>query len=74
MRRFLAAIAVSLTLAACQVPEPELAVDRDTLTRRQKDSITATLPIPGASGVGRALRAADAAKARADQHDALGAN
>ena len=65
------ALAILLcALAACDVPEPQLAVDRDTLTRRQKDSITATLPLPGARGVGRALQAADAAKARADRHNA----
>jgi hypothetical protein len=45
------------------------AVDRDTLTRRQRDSISATLPIPGAQGIGRALSASDAARARAAQHD-----
>lgn len=74
MRKWLALLALLLPLGACSIPEPELAVDRDTLTRRQKDSITATLPIPGAGGVGRALRAADAAQARADRHDELGAN
>jgi hypothetical protein len=45
-------------------------VDRDTLTRRQRDSITATLPVPGARAVGRALEAADAAAARAAETDA----
>jgi hypothetical protein len=45
------------------------AVDRDTLTRRQRDSISATLPIPGARGIGGALSASDAARARAAQHD-----
>jgi len=43
----------------------------DTLTRRQKDSIISTMPIPGAGAVGRALRAADSAQARADRHDSL---
>jgi hypothetical protein len=71
MYRALAAAALLLVLSACEIPEPQLAVDRDTLTQRQKDSITATLPLPGAAGVGRALRAADAAQARADRHDAL---
>ena len=37
----------------------------DTLTRRQKNEIISTLPIPGASGVGRALRATDLAAERA---------
>ena len=37
----------------------------DSLTRRQKNEIISTLPIPGASGVGRALRATDLAAERA---------
>ena len=46
--------------------------DQDTLTRRQKDSIISTLPVPGAGAVGKALEAADAAKARAERHDTIG--
>ena len=45
---------------------------QDTLTRRQKDSIISTLPVPGAGAVGKALDAADAARARAEQHDTIG--
>ncbi|MFH1765945.1 MAG: hypothetical protein ABIF09_17295 [Gemmatimonadota bacterium] len=45
---------------------------QDTLTRRQKDSIIATLPVPGAGAVGKALDAADAARARAEAHDTIG--
>lgn len=37
---------------------------RDTLTQRQRDSILAQSKIPGASGVGRAMTAADSASAR----------
>ena len=46
-------------------------LDPDTLTRRQKDSILSTLPVPGAGAVGKALEAADAARARAEQHDTI---
>jgi hypothetical protein len=45
---------------------------QDTLTRRQKDSIISTLPVPGAGAVGKALEASDAAKARAELHDTIG--
>jgi hypothetical protein len=45
---------------------------QDTLTRREKDSIISTLPVPGAGAVGRALEASDAARARAEQHDTIG--
>ena len=37
---------------------------RDTLTRRQQDSITAQSELPGARGVGKALEAQDTAAAR----------
>lgn len=43
----------------------------DTLSRRQKDSIIATLPIPGARGVGKALDALEKSNARAAQHDSI---
>ena len=43
----------------------------DTLTRRQKDEIISTLPIPGARGVGRALDASDLLADRAQRHDSL---
>jgi hypothetical protein len=43
----------------------------DTLTRRQKDSIVSTLPLPGASAVGKALRASDLARDRALAHDTI---
>ena len=71
-RRLLVAMVV-LGVAACgQGAQPEAAtVDRDTLTRRQKDSIISTLPIPGAAKVGDAMRAVDRANARTRQHDTI---
>ena len=44
----------------------------DTLTRRQKDSLISTMPLPGASGIGRAQEAADRARERAEAHDSIG--
>jgi hypothetical protein len=44
---------------------------RDTLTRRQKDSITAQSEIPGARGVGQALEAQDTAAARQKTIDSI---
>jgi hypothetical protein len=52
--------------------ESSQASDPDTLTRRQKDSILSTLPIPGAGAVGEALDAADKAAERARQLDTAG--
>lgn len=43
----------------------------DTLTRREKDSLIATMPIPGARGVGRALDAQDASRERAGALDSI---
>ena len=43
----------------------------DTLTRAQKDSLIAEMPIPGAGAVGRALEAAERARERAEAHGPL---
>ena len=74
MHRRARAIALCFCLAACSAQsegDPETAtVDRDTLTRRQRDSIVADMPIPQARAVGNALGASDAAAERARQLDA----
>ena len=72
MRRRLIVAAAVLGVWACgQSAETSGAAAADTLTRRQKDSIVSTLPIPGASGVGRAQSAVDKANARVQQHDTM---
>lgn len=50
----------------------EVGAAPDTLTRRQKDSLVGTLPVPGAGAVQGALEASDAARARAEAHDTIG--
>lgn len=69
-----AAIAlVALMLQGCGASDGDASANAaDTLTRAQRDSITATLPIPGARGVGAALQARDRANARTQVHDSLG--
>lgn len=63
---------LTLGLQACGGQDPDGTTSAtDTLTRAQKDSIAAELPVPGASGVGAALRARDAANARTQAHDTL---
>ena len=64
--------ALAVSLQACGSSEADRSVAVDTLSRAQKDSIAASLPVPGASGVGRALQARDAAAARAAAHDSAG--
>jgi ABC-type glycerol-3-phosphate transport system substrate-binding protein len=69
---FLAALAVLLVSTACSGSgSGEATSAADTLTRRQKDSLVSTMPIPGAGAVGRAMEARDAANARADAHDSI---
>jgi hypothetical protein len=61
-----------LSLAACGGDSKDKqAVNRDTLTERQKDSILAKSRIPGASGVGRAMTAADSTSAGARRADSV---
>ena len=50
---------------------PKSTVNRDTLTQRQRDSILAQSRIPGASGVGKAMRVADSTSARVQVSDTI---
>ena len=61
-RATLQVLPLLLTLAAtaCGGSQSKTAESPDTLTRRQRDSIIANSRIPGAKGVGAAMRAADA--------------
>ncbi len=64
--------ALTVLIIGCEgLGESSASNAADTLTRRQKNEIISTLPVPGASGVGRALRATDLAAARALAHDTL---
>jgi hypothetical protein len=70
MRRWILTTAV-LGVWACSQSAGDAASRADTLTRRQKDSLISTMPIPGAGGVGRALAAQDASRARAAALDSI---
>lgn len=74
MKRCLIVLAVALSVWACgQGTEgSESATSAtDTLTRRQKDSLISTMPVPGAGAVGKALDAQDASRARAAALDSI---
>jgi hypothetical protein len=71
MNRFLWILAAAALLGACGGADGDAQSAADTLTRAQKDSIVAELPIPGASGVGAALQARDRANARTAGHDTI---
>ena len=64
MRRALLAIAAAAVVVSCSKPKETTANDRDTMTRRQKDSVIAQSSLPGAKGVGMALKTSDSLKAR----------
>jgi len=64
-----------LLLAACGGDSADQkAMNRDTLTQRQKDSILANSRIPGASGVKRAMTAADSTSAGIQRANAAAAD
>ena len=64
-------ITTLLLVSACGRGSGGGAASRDTLTERQRDSILAKSQIPGASGVGSAMRAADSASARIRATDSV---
>jgi hypothetical protein len=68
--RLTLALAVAL-VAACSGGKPAKSAAGDSLTERQRDSILARSRIPGASGVGAALRAADSTSARVRAADSV---
>lgn len=71
MKRALIVALAVLGSAACAEREAEYQTAVDTLTRRQKDSLIATMPIAGSGVVGAALNAADLANARTEAHDTI---
>ena len=71
MKRGWIVAAAMLGVWACGQGAGDTANSADTLTRRQKDSLIATMPIPGARGVGRALDAQDRSRERAADLDSI---
>ena len=72
MKKVIVMLVGALGAAACGSGSGDAQSAADTLTRAQKDSIVAELPIPGASGVAGALQARDRANARTAAHDSIG--
>ena len=66
-------VAGLVVLAACGSGGQSNAnkVNRDTLTERQSDSILAKSSIPGASAVGKAMKAADTTSSRVRGSDSV---
>jgi len=73
MKKRLMVMLLATAVAACGGDSDDDAqTAADTLTRAQKDSIVADLPVPGAGAVGAAMRARDQANERTDTHDSIG--
>jgi hypothetical protein len=70
MKSILVALTAAVVLG-CGSDSARRTVDRDTLTQRQRDSILANSKIPGARGVGSAMRASDSISARVQRSDSL---
>ena len=68
MKRTTVALRSLVAIAGC-TKAPDTANNRDTMTRRQKDSVLAQSSLPGAAGVGMALKTADSLKARQAAQD-----
>lgn len=71
MKRGWVVVCAVLGTWACGQGAESGASAADTLSRRQKDSIISTMPIPGSRGVGRALDAQDASRERAAALDSI---
>ena len=71
MRARVLTIVLALLAACSRGKTAKSAASGDSLTERQRDSILAQSRIPGASGVGRAMRAADSASARVRATDSV---
>ena len=71
MTRPIAVAAALALLAGCSNKPQQAANNRDTMTQRQKDSVLAQSGIPGAAGVGMALKTADSLKAKQAALDSI---
>ena len=71
MRARVLTIVLALLAACSGGKTAKSAAETDSLTERQRDSILAQSRIPGASGVGSAMRAADSASARVRTTDSV---
>ena len=64
-------VCAALAIVACGTKQDTAANNRDTMTRRQKDSVLAQSGLPGAKGVGMALKVADSLKAKQARLDTI---
>lgn len=71
MRTPRSVVLLALVIAGCSTEPKKTAINRDTMTQRQKDSVLGATRIPGASNISRAQRAADSLSAQARALDTI---
>lgn len=71
LRASILAALLLLPVAACSSGGGDAETATDTLTRRQKDSLISTMPVPGSGAVGKALEVSDSLRSRAERHDTM---
>jgi hypothetical protein len=74
VRRIHFGLAATVLLVACAGSDSgnkTNAINRDTLTERQRDSVLGQSRIPGASGVAKAMRVADSTSAQVQSTDTI---
>ena len=67
----IAVILLTTLVAACGPAASEEPNQATELSRRQKDSLVAQMPVRGAGAVGKALDALEASERRAAAHDSI---
>lgn len=71
MKKIILICTLAILGATCGDDAADAGTATDTLTRAQKDSLIADMPIPGAGAVGAAMQARDRAQERAAAHDSI---
>ena len=74
MRRRTLLLGAVLTISLVGCAKDDTADTRSTMTERQKDSLIARSPIPGAKAVNKAMTTADSASARMSRIDSAQQN
>jgi hypothetical protein len=67
----LGATVLALACGTGDASKQQNAINRDTLTERQRDSVLGQSRIPGASGVAKAMRVADSTSAQVQSTDTI---
>lgn len=70
-RRIVMAAMLALVLAACMKDKEKEAAAGKVKSERERDSVLGQSKIPGATGVGKAMKVADSAGSRVQAQDSI---